>query len=258
MDKKEFDAKVREIIAEIERLSNIVDSPERILKEFYDAYKPNLLQKTMEFLGYGEDELYEVLIRQIGTLPSLPNCKIARATSEPLSPLRISYRNPEFELMVIDIKAHRYESVFESVARGLEYHVRDADKQRAKAESDVQEMKSLESRVRTICAGEIPLKKISLMKRGNLIRYLTGLGWYTKEDATRACDNTGAFLRNIQEQIDKRQYILAEAQQKYSESVSAKEDFENNAYLQNAVKDLTELLQGSGYTSRNNLIAPRE
>ena len=31
--------------------------------------------------------------------------------------------------------------------------------------------------------------------------------------------------------------------------------FENNPYLQNAVKDLTELLQESGYTSRNNLVS---
>ena len=255
MDKKEFDSKVKEIIAEIERLKNIMDSPEQILQDFYDAYKPNLLQKTMEFLGYGEDEVYEVLIGQISRLPALSNCKITRATKEPLSPLRISYRDPEFELMIIDIKAHRYESVFESVVKGLEYRVRDAEKVRETAQVNVNEMKSLESRVRTICAGEIPLRKTSFQKRGALKHYLTGLGWYTKEAATRACDNTGAFLNNIQEEIDKRQSILAEAQQKYSECLSAQESFENNPYLQNAVKDLTELLQESGYTSRNNLVS---
>ena len=60
MDKREFDLKVKEIHEEVDRLSSIVEDPARILSEFYDAYKPNLLQKTLEFLGYAEDELYEV------------------------------------------------------------------------------------------------------------------------------------------------------------------------------------------------------
>ena len=119
-------------------------------------------------------------------------------------------------------------------------------------------MRELESRVRTICAGEIPLKKTSFNKRGALKRYLTGLGWYTREDATRACDNTEGFLRNIQEEIDKRQSILAEAQQEYSACAAAKKSFEDNPYLQNAVKDLTELLQKSGYISRQNLMYTEE
>ena len=59
MDKREFDLKVKEIHEEVDRLSSIVEDPARILSEFYDAYKPNLLQKTLEFLGYAEDELYE-------------------------------------------------------------------------------------------------------------------------------------------------------------------------------------------------------
>ena len=254
MDKREFDIKVKEIHAELERISQIVEDPERILTEFYDAYKPNLLQKIFEFMGYSEDELYEVLIRQIGNLPALANCRITRATEEPMSPLRIHYRDPQFELMVIDIKAHRYESTYESVANGLKYRLRDAEKKQKTAEDNVKEMKSLESRVRMICAGEIPLKKTSFNKRGALKRYLTGLGWYTREDAVRACDNTDGFLRNIQEEIDKRQSILAEAQQEYSACASAKESFENNSYLQNAVKDLTDLLQNNGYTSRLNMI----
>ena len=52
MDKREFDIKVKEIHAELERMSQIVEDPERILTEFYDAYKPNLLQKIFEFMGY--------------------------------------------------------------------------------------------------------------------------------------------------------------------------------------------------------------
>lgn len=258
MDKREFDLKVKEIHEEVDRLSSIVEDPARILSEFYDAYKPNLLQKTLEFLGYAEDELYEVLIQQIGKLPALANCKITRASDKPLSPLRICYRDPQFELMVIDIKAHRYESTYESVANGLRYRLRDAEKQQKTAEDNVKEMRELESRVRTICAGEIPLKKTSFNKRGALKRYLTGLGWYTREDATRACDNTEGFLRNIQEEIDKRQSILAETQQEYSACAAAKKSFEDNPYLQNAVKDLTELLQKSGYISRQNLMYTEE
>lgn len=255
MDKKEFNVKVKEIVTEVQRLSDIIDSPERILGDFYDAYKPNLLQKILEFLGYSEDELYEVLIAQIGKLPALSNCKITRATKEPMAPMRVSYRDPEFELIVMDIKAHKYESVFESVSNGLEYRMRDAEVLRDEAEKNVKEMKALDSRVRTICAGEIPLRKTSFSKRGALKQYLTGIG-YSKDAANRACDNTGGFLKNIQEEIDKRQSILAESQQEYSECMAHKEGFENNPYLQNAVRDLTELLQNCGYTSKPNLVAP--
>ncbi len=64
MDKKELNQKVRETVTEIERLTTILDEPERILSDFYDSYKPNLLQRVLEIQGYTEDELYEVLIKQ--------------------------------------------------------------------------------------------------------------------------------------------------------------------------------------------------
>lgn len=239
-------------MAEIERLDDIISSPQRILSDFYDAYRPNLLQKIMEMQGYSEDALYEVLITQVSKLPALSNCKMTRANKEPMAPIRISYRNPAFELMVLDIKAHKYESVFASVAKGLEYRMRDAAVLREDAQKNVGEMKMLDSRVRTICAGEIPLRRTSFTKRGALKQYLAGIG-YSKEQANRACENTGGFLHNIQEEIDKRQSLLAEALQEYSECMAQKESFENDPYLQNAVKDLTELLQNCGYLSKANL-----
>ena len=73
----------------------------------------------------------------------MANCKITRASDKPLSPLRICYRDPQFELMVIDIKAHRYESTYESVANGLRYRLRDAEKQQKTAEDNVKEMREL-------------------------------------------------------------------------------------------------------------------
>lgn len=255
MDKKEFDQKVKETIAEIERLSTIAGQPERILGDFYDSYKPNLLQKVLEFQGYSEDELYEVLIAQIGKLPALSNCKIAKTSKEPLAPMKISYRDPEFQLIILDIKAKKYESIYESVRKGLDYRMRDADALREEAESNVKAMRTIDSRVRTIVAGEIPLKKMSLSKRGALKQYMRSLN-YSADDIQRACDNTGPFLQRIEEEIAKRQSVLAEAMQELSECQTQKESFENNPYLQNAVKDLTELLQNSGYTSKPNLSAP--
>lgn len=252
MDKKEFDNKVGETIAELERLAEIVNTPENILRDFYDAYKPNLLQRVLEIQGYDEDELYEVLIRQIGKLPALSNCRITRASQEPLAPMRIKYKDPDFELIVVDIKSKKYESVFEMVAKGLEYRMRDAELFRNEAQKNVNEMKAIDSRIRTIIAGEIPLRQTSWSKRGALKQYMASLN-YPADEIKRAMNNLPPFLTKIEEEIAKRQSILAEQIQEYSECAAKKESFENNPYLQNAVRDLTELLQNSGYTSKPNM-----
>ena len=255
MDKKEFDTKMQEIHMELDRLSSVVEDPVRILSEFYDSYRPNLVQQIFKLKGYSDADLTELLIHQLRKLPALSNCQIVQAEERPEGTLRISFREPQFDLMFLDIKGHRYESTFDSVANGLTYRLQDAEGQKRAAEENVREMKDMETRVRTICGGEIPLKKTSFAKRGALKRYLTGLKWYTKEDATRACDNTDKFLRNIQEEIDKRQSLLAEAQQEAAACAAAKDAFENNIYLQNAVRDLTELLKQNGYISCKNLEA---
>lgn len=255
MDKKEFDLKVKDTIAEIERLAEIVNTPERILGDFYDAYKPNLLQRVLEFQGYSEDELYEVLIQQIGKLPALSNCKITRTSKEPLAPMCISYRNPDFELVILDIKAKKYESVFESVAKGLEYRMRDAEVFRDEAQQNVNKIKAIDARLRAIYGGEIPLRKTSFGKRNALKQYMTSLN-YPAEDIKRAMDNPTPFLEKIEEKIAMLQSVLAEQKQEYAECAAQKESFENNPYLQNAVRDLTELLQNCGYTSKPNLSAP--
>jgi len=255
MNKREFDQVLEDTMTEMRKLSDIVNQPERILGDFYDAYKPNLLQKILEFQGYNEDELYEVLISQIGKLPALSNCKISKVSKEALAPMRIVYRDPAFELIVLDIKAKKYECVYESVKKGLDYRMRDAEAIRDGAKENVSQLKAIDSRIRTIVAGEIPLKKMSLSKRGTLKQYMKSLN-YSTDDIQRACDNTGPFLKVIEEEIDKRQSILAEALQELSECQEKKESFENNSYLQNAVKDLVELLQNSGYTSKPNLFVP--
>ena len=252
MDKRQFDQQVKETISEINRLSAIVDQPERILGEFYETYKPNLLQKVLDFQGYNEDELYDVLISQVGRLPALANCKIARVSKEPLAPMRISYRDPAFELIILDIKAKKYECVYETVKKGLEYRMRDAEVLREEAQGKVHTLKTIDSRVRTIVAGEIPLKKMSFSKRSALKQYMKSLN-YSADDIQRACDNTGPFLQVIEENIAKRQSILAEALRELSECQEQKESFENNSYLQNAVRDLIDLLQNSGYSSKSNL-----
>jgi hypothetical protein len=252
VDKKELNQKIRETVAEIERLTNIIDEPERILSDFYDSYKPNLLQRVLEIQGYTEDELYEVLIMQIGKLPALSNCRITRTSNEPMAPMRVKYKDPDFELVVMDIKSKKYESVFESVAKGLIYRMRDAEVYRDQAQKNVNQMKAIDSRIRTILGGEIPLRHSSWSKRGALKQYMASLN-YPADEIKRVLNNPAPFLAKIEEEIDKRQSILAEQIQEYSECAAKKESFENNPYLQNAVRDLTELLQNSGYTSKPNM-----
>ena len=253
MDKHTFDQQIKEIHAEIDRLCAVVEDPARILGEFFDSYKPNLLQTIFEFYGYSEKEIYGLLIAQLSKLPALANCVIEYKPEHQKAPLRISYRDPHFELLYLDPKAHLYESTFEQVSNGMKYRVRDAEGELAAAEESVNEVRTLEKRVRMICGGEIPLRRTSLGKRASLKRYLVGLKWYTKEDAARACDHTESFLKNIQKEIDKRQAILAEIQQKLSECVAARDKFTNNIYLQNSMRDMTALLDSLGYTHTRSL-----
>ena len=74
-----------------------------------------------------------------------------------------------------------------------------------------------------------------------------------KEDASRACDHTDSFLRSIQEEIDKRQAIMAMEQQKLSECTAIQDKFTNNTYLQNAMQDMTTILENQGYTNTRTL-----
>lgn len=141
MDKKEFDTKMQEIHMELDRLSSVVEDPVRILSEFYDSYRPNLVQQIFKLKGYSDADLTELLIHQLRKLPALSNCQIVQAEERPEGTLRISFREPQFDLMFLDIKGHRYESTFDSVANGLTYRLRDAEGQKRAAEENVREMK---------------------------------------------------------------------------------------------------------------------
>lgn len=253
MDKNSFDQQIEQIYAELDRLCAVIEDPARILGEFFDPYKPNLLQAILTLYGYSERDLYDLIAFQLSKLPALANCVVEYNPEYPKAPLRISYRDPHFELLHLNLKSRQYESTFEQVANGMKYRIRDAKGALMAAEESVNEVRILEKRIRMICGGEIPLRRTSLAKRASLKRYLVGLKWYTKEDASRACDHTDSFLRSIQEEIDKRQAIMAMEQQKLSECTAIQDKFTNNTYLQNAMQDMTTILENQGYTNTRTL-----
>ena len=251
----------QEAVDELQRLITVVENPERILGEFYKPYSENLLQYVMEYMNVTEDELYSCLIEQLGKMPMLANCKLSRIRNGPSSPILISYRKPGFKLLLIDIKGKRYENVFESVVRGLQTNINEAELELKRAESETMEAKEIAFKLHQLSGGEYDLRGFSAIARKRNIRvYLSNVKStsinFTKEEIDKIVSNLGGekgYMNRLAETIDKRQALLADAERAYSEAMDRKLEYDENPYLQNAVSDLTDMLLNSGYELKQDL-----
>lgn len=253
MNKRQFDEKLKGIQDEIGRLTNIVEEPSRILTEFYDPFRPNLLQRLFTVMGHDAGDIYDLLIDQLGSLPVMAGCRLFKTPGRAEGPLRIHYSNPDFALIIVDIKGKRYESIYESVLRGMDANIRDAESERNVAEQSVKEMKEIDRTIRHMAGGDITFRGMrSLMNREQIKRYLRNLT-YSRDDAAVIVRDLGAFLTNVQEQIDKRQAVLAEVQSKYAGFLEARKAFDESPYLKNTIMAITELLVASGYVVTNDI-----
>ena len=238
---------------EIDRLLNVIETPELILSDFYDAYSGNLLQHILEFMNVTEDELYNSLIEQLGKMKVLSNCKITKIKDGASSPLLISYRKPEFRLFLLDIKGKKYENVFESVVRGLKVNITEAEAAKRTAEAELETIKEVSAKIHQLSGGDDSLRGFAgLGRKKNIRKYLGDIN-YTKEEIERILQDLRGFRIKLSDTIDKRQALLAEAEMDYSEAIERRREYEDNAHLQNAVNDLNAMLVNSGYEVKQNL-----
>lgn len=242
-----------DVKTEIDRLVEIIENPERILGEFYNTYSENLLQRVLQFMNYSEDELDDTLIEQLGKMDVLSNCKITKLRDRASSPLLISYRKPEFRLLLIYIKGKKYENVFESVVRGLQVNINETEAAVKKADRDVEELKEIFARIRQLSNGDYRLRGFAGIGRKNNIKKYLGSINYTKEEIDRIVGDLNGFVGKLSDSIDQRQAVLAEAEISYSEAVDKRREYDDNNFLQNAVNDLTAMLVHSGYELDKNL-----
>jgi DNA polymerase III psi subunit len=244
---------VADVKQEIDRLVQVIEKPEDILGKFYNAYNENLLQHVLEYMNISEDELYNLLIEQLGKMPVLSNCKITKLKSGTSSPLLVSYRKPEFRLLKIDIKGKKFENVFETVVRGLQVTINETEVAVRKAEGDVAELKEVATRIYQLSNGDYALRGFAgLTRKRNIRNYLDSVN-YTRDDIDRIIGNLSGFVGRLSDSIDKRQAVLAEAEVKHSEALDRRGEYDNNNFLQNAVSDLTALLSNSGYELKKDL-----
>jgi hypothetical protein len=244
---------VGDVKSEIDRLVTVIETPEDILGKFYNAYNVNLLQHVLEYMNISEDELFNLLIEQLGKMPVLSNCKITKLKSGISSPLLVSYRKPEFRLLKIDIKGKKFENVFETVVRGLQVTINETHAAVQSAEEAVNELKEVAKKIYQLSNGDYALRGFSGLTRKKNIRNYLGSINYTKDDIDRILGNLSGFVGRLSDSIDKRQAVLADVEIAHSEAIDRRGEYDNNTFLQNAVGDLTAMLTNSGYEHKKDL-----
>lgn len=248
MNLQDFQIRIKGIEDELNRLSSIIDEPERILGEFYERLRPNFLIQIVGLQGISEAEVYDILIKQLQKLPLMENCRIDKTDAGlQAPPLLISFRHPDFSLVRIDLKSRKYENIYLSVLRGIDACIKEAGEQRSLARERVNEIMTLDKDIRTLADGDLKLNKPGAWAKKNNIRSYLKRNGYLAQDAKQIVLHLEKFLDNCQTEIDKRNATLAEHQRTFSEQSERRSQFDDNQYLQNTINDIVELLDRNGY-----------
>lgn len=253
MRKREFDSKIETMKTEVDRLMEILDNPDQILSDFFDSYKPNMIERLCKVNHISEDDLYDVLMEQLEKLPVLSNCTLTKAPKregETNVVLHVCFREPEFSLFYIDLKAKRFENVFESVVRGFDANIRDSEHKRDKTQKNVDEIVELMRNIYQLANNDLTLRSSGFGVRGRIKRYVREVG-YSAQASDNIASNPQKFIEvQCQDTLDKRQAAFASAEAEYNKHMRIKREFDSNPNLQNTIRDLRDILCNKGYVTK--------